>query len=480
MGLRRVVVLAAAVAVSCLVVPVADAAAGARPPVVWLRGEGNFTPAHRSVQSIDRIVVHVTEGSFWGSVRWLRNPRAHASSHFVVSRNGKIIQLVHLSDIAWHAGHWSTNEQSVGIEHEGFTYGSLGFTDAQYHASARLAAWIARRSLMPIDRKHLIGHYQVSDGRGGRGGSSHHTDPGPHWKWNYYLRLVRRYAGVIRLSVKPLLPEGPLRGIVSFRAKASPDIGRVEFIVDGRVVHVDHRRPFAYALNTAKLANRGYKLQVHGIAGPGRYDVEGMRVVVDNKTFALTSAGARPWMRAPTKIRLHVRPWGAKAAKMVFTVDGRTRTVDRRPPFLFAWGTTRAKPGRHVLLVVATSVDGRNAVRRIPVVVYRPKPKPVPKPKPSPKPTPLAIVGQSVADGQEVTGLVVWRVDVRGRAARVEFLVDGVVRGSDVAAPYTLGWNAAAEPPGPHRLTARAVEPGGKTVEATVIVTVPPPPDGSG
>ena len=349
MGLRRVVVLAAAVAVSCLVVPVADAAAGARPPVVWLRGEGNFTPAHRSVQSIDRIVVHVTEGSFWGSVRWLKNPRAHASSHFVVSRNGKIIQLVHISDIAWHAGHWTTNEQSVGIEHEGFTYGSLGFTDAQYHASARLAAWIARRSLMPIDRKHLIGHYQVSDGRGGRGGSSHHTDPGPHWKWNYYLRLVRRYAGVIRLSVKPLLPEGPLRGIVSFRAKASPDIGRVEFIVDGRVVHVDHRRPFAYALNTAKLANRGYKLQVHGIAGPGRYDVEGTRVVVDNKTFALTSAGARPWMRAPTKIRLRVRPWGAKAAKMVFTVDGRTRTVDRRPPFLFAWGTTRAKPGRHVL-----------------------------------------------------------------------------------------------------------------------------------
>ncbi len=292
----------------------------------------------------------MTEGSFWGSVRWLRNPRAHASSHFIVARNGRIIQLVHLSDIAWHAGHWATNEQSVGIEHEGFTYGPLGFTDAQYHASARLAAWIARRSLMPIDRRHLIGHSQVPDGRGGRGGSSHHTDPGPHWKWSYYLRLVRRYAGVIRLSVKPLLPEGPLRGIVSFRAKASPDIGRVEFIVDGRVVHVDRRRPFAYALNTAKLANRGYKLQVHGIAGPGRYDVAGQTVMVDNKTFALTSAGARPWMKAPTRIRLRVRPWGAKAAKMVFTVDGRTRTVDRRPPFLFSWGTTRAKPGRHVLL----------------------------------------------------------------------------------------------------------------------------------
>src|SRR4051794_27264002 len=99
MGLLRVLITAAAVAAFCSVVPAAPAATGARPPVVWLKGEGNFTKAHRSVQSIDKIVVHVTEGSFWGSVRWLKSPRAHASSHYVVARNGRIIQLVHLSDI---------------------------------------------------------------------------------------------------------------------------------------------------------------------------------------------------------------------------------------------------------------------------------------------------------------------------------------------------------------------------------------------
>ena len=409
-------------------------------------------------------------------MQWLKNPRAHASSHYVVSRGGKIVQLVHLSDIAWHAGHWGTNELSVGIEHEGFTYGAGRFTDAQYRSSARLAAWIARRSLMPIDRKHVIGHDEVPDGRGGRGGASHHTDPGPNWDWKRYLRLVRQYAGVIRLSVKPLVPEGPLRGVVSWRAKASPDIGRVEFIVDGRVVHVDRTRPFAYPLNTAKLANRSYKLQVHGIAGPGRYDVEGTWARVDNKTFALTSAGARPWMLAPKTVRLRVRPWGQKAAKMVFTVDGKRRAVDRRPPFLFTWSTARAKPGRHVLEVVATSTDGRTATRRIPLVVPAP-PTPKPKPKP-PAPPALAIVGQNLADGQEVTGLVVWRVDTKGRPERVEFLVDGVRRGADVAAPFTFGWDASAEAPGTHRLTARAV--GAKTVERSVTVRVPAPPENAG
>jgi len=472
-------VLAALVAASCCLVPTAGAATGARPPVVWLRGEGNFTKAHRTLQSIDKIVIHVTEGNFWGSVRWLKSPRAHASSHYVVARNGRIVQLVHLSDIAWHAGHWGTNEHSVGIEHEGFTYGLGGFTEAQYQASARLAAWIVRRSLMPIDRMHLIGHAQVPDGRGGRGGSSHHTDPGPRWNWTRYLRLVRRYAGVVRLSVKPLLPEGPLRGIVSWRAKASGDIGRVEFILDGRVVHVDRRRPFAYPLNTAKLANRSYRLQVHGIAGPGRYDVEGMSVAVDNKTFALTSAGARPWMLAPSTIRLRVRPWGQKAATMVFAVDGKRRAIDRRPPFLFSWGTQQARPGRHVLEVVATSIDGRTATRRIPLVVAAPL-KPKPRPTSQPKAVALALTGMSVGEGQQLTGLVVWRVDVRGRAERVEFLVDGVVRGTDVAAPYTFGLNADAEQPGEHRLTARAVGAKGKSAQETVTVTVPPPSAGTG
>ena len=132
-------------------VPAADAAVGARPPVVWLKGAGNFTPAHRQIHSVDRVVVHVTEGSFWGSVSWLRNPRAHASSHYVVSRRGKIVQLVHLSDIAWHAGHWGTNEQSIGVEHEGFTYGRLRLHE---RAVPRLGAphRVDRAALAAADR----------------------------------------------------------------------------------------------------------------------------------------------------------------------------------------------------------------------------------------------------------------------------------------------------------------------------------------
>ena len=141
--------------------------------------------------------------------------------------------------------------------------------------------------------------------------------------------------------------------------------------------------------------------------------------------------------------------------------------MDSRPPFLFAWNATRAKPGKHVLMVVAASVDGRVAKRRIPVV----RPRPVLKPKPPVSP-PLRILGQTVEDGQQVSGFVLWRVDIAGKPLRVEFLVDGVVRGADVAAPYTFGWNSDVEAPGTHRLTARGV--GKKTIEATAAVTIAP------
>ena len=352
MGLRKLSLLAAAIAASCLPRPRGGRGPGARPPVVWLKGEGNFTKSHRPVASIDKIVVHVTEGAFWGSVRWLKSPRAHASSHYVVSRRGKIVQLVHLSDIAWHAGNWNVNTQSVGIEHEGFTYGPGGFTNAQYHASARLAGWIARRSLMPIDRRHFIGHAEV---------------PGTRWRAG---RLLAPHRSGPALEVGLLPPaRPPLRG----RPEAERAARRARRARCAASSPGARRRPATSArsssrstagssrptarrpsrspggLNTTKLGNGTHVLQVYGVAGPGRYDIARKTIVVDNKSFALTSAGARPWTKVRGPVKLRVRPWGAKAASMTFLVDGHRRAVDRRPPFLFAWNAARAKPGKHVL-----------------------------------------------------------------------------------------------------------------------------------
>lgn len=56
--------------------------------------------------------------------------------------------------------------------------------------------------------------------------------------------------------------------------------------------------------------------------------------------------------------------------------------------------------------------------------------------------------------------------------AKVEFLVDGVVVGEDVTAPYSYNWNTRAESNGPHGLRAQATDPSGNVGFASISVTV--------
>jgi hypothetical protein len=204
----RLLLLAATAAAVSVPAAAAEPTAGpvSPPPLTWLRGEGNFTKASRTERQIDRIVVHSTEGGFHGAVSWLQNPRARASAHFVVARDGGIVQLVHLSDVAWHAGNRKMNRRSIGIELVGWAGSPRGFTHAQYLAAARLGAWLAARYGFPLDRRHLVEHAEVPDplAPGRYGGRSNHTDPGRYWRWDTYLRLARAFAaGPCRCASSP-------------------------------------------------------------------------------------------------------------------------------------------------------------------------------------------------------------------------------------------------------------------------------------
>ncbi|MEV7404662.1 N-acetylmuramoyl-L-alanine amidase [Streptomyces sp. NPDC091267] len=135
---------------------------------------------------IDRIVIHVTQGSFRSAVRVFQDPGHGAAAHYVVRKDGHVAQMIRELDVAFHAGNRSYNERSVGIEHEGFVDRPQDFTAAMYRASARLTATICGRYGIPVDREHIIGHVEVP--------GTDHTDPGKHWDWDRYLKLVRAAA----------------------------------------------------------------------------------------------------------------------------------------------------------------------------------------------------------------------------------------------------------------------------------------------
>ncbi|MHB1142869.1 MAG: 1,6-anhydro-N-acetylmuramyl-L-alanine amidase AmpD [Sulfuricaulis sp.] len=105
------------------------------------------------------------------------------SAHFLIRRNGKVVQFVPLHQRAWHAGQsfcegrTRVNDFSVGIELEGTD--DLPFEDAQYDSLARLTA-IIRRRYPAITRERLYGHGDIAPGR--------KTDPGPMFDWKRYLK----------------------------------------------------------------------------------------------------------------------------------------------------------------------------------------------------------------------------------------------------------------------------------------------------
>jgi N-acetylmuramoyl-L-alanine amidase len=81
----------------------------------------NFTKGRK--RDISTIVIHYTSGcTLDGAVSWFKNPKAKVSAHYVIGRDGTIIQMVNNEDTAWHAGRseWNgvkwVNQFSIGIE----------------------------------------------------------------------------------------------------------------------------------------------------------------------------------------------------------------------------------------------------------------------------------------------------------------------------------------------------------------------------
>lgn len=105
------------------------------------------------------------------------------SSHFLVRRNGQIVQFVPCARRAWHAGvsEWQgvgrCNDYSIGIELEGSDF--IAFDSAQYAALSRLTRRL--KNLYPI--RDIVGHSDIAPGR--------KTDPGPFFDWDRYLKLVK-------------------------------------------------------------------------------------------------------------------------------------------------------------------------------------------------------------------------------------------------------------------------------------------------
>jgi N-acetyl-anhydromuramyl-L-alanine amidase AmpD len=369
---------------------------------VLIRHTPNKTESNRTARTISDIVIHDTEGRFIGSIRTLQNPRTDGSAHFVVSRLGQIVQLVPVTDVAWHSGNAYWNLHSIGIEHEGWV-GRRAYTEAEYRASAQLVAYLAHRWGIPLDRKHIIGHNEVPNPRhrGWFGGVSGHTDPGRYWNWGHYMYLVRYYSAhrvlphfvkqmTLHSSPAPAAPvvHTPRRATVDRGAKVRGKalwwsgidlntrwrrhIWKVDFMVDGKTLYTDHTWPFSFhrtiGWDTTTVANGSHMLTVRAY-GTQHYRVrKNIPVRVVNPPMTLTVNGAGSGAAVSGLLSLGVRA-DEPLQRVSLYADGRPVSRDSSVPYGLSWDTTQQREGAHTLVVYATGEHGRRATLRVPVIV---------------------------------------------------------------------------------------------------------------
>lgn len=99
---------------------------------------------------ISSIILHNTDSSFDSAVHTFLDgtPGNRVSAHYVISREGKIVQMVADVDTAWHAR--GTNASSIGIEHEA-DKNHQGLTEPQQKSSVELIKFLMKAYAISIE-----------------------------------------------------------------------------------------------------------------------------------------------------------------------------------------------------------------------------------------------------------------------------------------------------------------------------------------
>jgi AmpD protein len=141
----------------------------------------SLPPGEYGGDAIERLFTNCLDARAHPSFAELQS--LHVSAHFLVRRDGELVQFVSADRRAWHAGvsNWDgrdrCNDWSIGIELEGLE--GRSFEVVQYVVLARLLRALRRR--YPLSA--VVGHEHVAPTR--------KRDPGTGFDWVDLQRRLR-------------------------------------------------------------------------------------------------------------------------------------------------------------------------------------------------------------------------------------------------------------------------------------------------
>lgn len=168
-------------------------------PALWA-ATPSCNYSSRNGTQVQAITIHTIQGSYAGAISWAQNCQSSVSYHYVIrSSDGQITQMLEEVKKGWHVG--NSNPIAIGYEHEGWVNQSSWYTNAMYTSSAALSKHITTKN-HNVELKPVRTYYGASStGTNTLGActrikghqhfpSQSHTDPGIHWDWEKYFKLV--------------------------------------------------------------------------------------------------------------------------------------------------------------------------------------------------------------------------------------------------------------------------------------------------
>ena len=154
---------------------------------ITLNYSPNFNTEKRLKKDVRFIVLHYTGmKSEKAAVNRLTNIQSQVASHYLITRSGKLINLVPDLYIAWHAGisSWKTlnslNKNSIGIEitNPGHQFGYKKFSKKQINSLINLRKFLIKK--YKINKRNILGHSDIAPDR--------KKDPGEKFPWEYLAK----------------------------------------------------------------------------------------------------------------------------------------------------------------------------------------------------------------------------------------------------------------------------------------------------
>ena len=159
---------------------------------MWLKITQNYSPnfntPKRQKKNIKYIIIHYTGmKNELLALNRLTDYKSKVSAHYLIKKNGKILNLVPDLYEAWHAGksNWkniqSLNRYSIGVEIQNSGHENLyeKYSNKQMNSVKKLLSFLTKR--YKVNCKNILGHSDIAPNR--------KKDPGEKFPWKELAKV---------------------------------------------------------------------------------------------------------------------------------------------------------------------------------------------------------------------------------------------------------------------------------------------------